>query len=130
MLSQTRHRSSRSQTVRADRRRANELWERACRLDEAVACYDLALGHANGIGAAQDWARANGGEVRWLVPKQELKVTLPCGVVALTVDSRKAVVTGVHVWLSNPVAYKNGSPVRLSDVGDVIDGAQNDKLGA
>jgi multidrug efflux pump len=28
------------------------------------------------------------------------------------------------------VAYKNGSPVRLSDVGDVIDGSQNDKLGA
>ncbi|MBV9560383.1 MAG: MdtB/MuxB family multidrug efflux RND transporter permease subunit [Bradyrhizobium sp.] len=28
------------------------------------------------------------------------------------------------------VAYKNGSPVRLTDVGDVIAGAQNDKLGA
>ncbi|GAB1715454.1 MAG: acriflavin resistance protein [Nitrobacter sp.] len=28
------------------------------------------------------------------------------------------------------VAYKNGSPIRLSDVGDVVDGAQNDKLGA
>jgi multidrug efflux pump len=28
------------------------------------------------------------------------------------------------------VAYKNGSPVRLSDVGNVIDGTQNDKLGA
>jgi multidrug efflux pump len=28
------------------------------------------------------------------------------------------------------VAYKNGSPVRLSDVGDVVDGPQNDKLGA
>src|SRR6202008_4359437 len=28
------------------------------------------------------------------------------------------------------VAYKNGSPVRLSDVCDAIDGAQNDKLGA
>jgi len=28
------------------------------------------------------------------------------------------------------IAYKSGSPVRLSDVGDVIDGAQNDKLGA
>jgi multidrug efflux pump len=28
------------------------------------------------------------------------------------------------------VAYKNGSPVRLSDVGEVIDGAQNEKLGA
>jgi multidrug efflux pump len=28
------------------------------------------------------------------------------------------------------VAYKNGSPVRLSDVGNVVDAAQNDKLGA
>jgi len=28
------------------------------------------------------------------------------------------------------VAYRNGSPVRLSDVGDVIDGPQNTKLGA
>src|SRR5438105_4212271 len=28
------------------------------------------------------------------------------------------------------VAYKSGSPVRLSDVGEVVDGAQNDKLGA
>jgi multidrug efflux pump len=28
------------------------------------------------------------------------------------------------------VAYKNGSPVRLRDVGDVVDGPQNDKLGA
>src|SRR5579872_5817941 len=28
------------------------------------------------------------------------------------------------------VAYKNGSPVRLSDVGNVVEGAQNDKLGA
>jgi len=28
------------------------------------------------------------------------------------------------------IAYKNGSPVLLSDVGDVISGAENDKLGA
>src|SRR6516164_2255940 len=28
------------------------------------------------------------------------------------------------------IAYKNGSPVLLSDVGDVINGAENDKLGA
>ncbi|MGB6252848.1 MAG: MdtB/MuxB family multidrug efflux RND transporter permease subunit [Bradyrhizobium sp.] len=33
-------------------------------------------------------------------------------------------------YLTLIVAYKNGSPVRLSDVGDVIDGAENDKLGA
>ena len=28
------------------------------------------------------------------------------------------------------IAYKNGNPVRLSDVGEVIDGAENDKLAA
>ena len=28
------------------------------------------------------------------------------------------------------VAYKNGSPVRLSDVANAVDGAQNDKLAA
>ena len=28
------------------------------------------------------------------------------------------------------IAYKNGSPVLLSDVGDVVNGAENDKLGA
>jgi len=33
-------------------------------------------------------------------------------------------------YKSRVIAYKNGSPVRLSDVGDVVDGAQNDKLGA
>ncbi len=33
-------------------------------------------------------------------------------------------------YLSLIVAYRNGAPVRLSDVGDVIDGAENDKLGA
>src|ERR1700740_2519075 len=33
-------------------------------------------------------------------------------------------------YASLVVAYKNGSPVRLSDLGDVIAGAQNDKLGA
>ena len=26
------------------------------------------------------------------------------------------------------VAYRNGSPVRLQDLGDVIDGVQNDKI--
>ncbi len=33
-------------------------------------------------------------------------------------------------YLSLIVAYRNGAPVRLSDVGDVVDGAENDKLGA
>jgi N-acetylmuramoyl-L-alanine amidase len=55
-----------------------------------------------------DWARANGGQLRWTVPKQDLKVTLPGGYLLLSVDSRKASLKGVEVWLSAPVAYKNG----------------------
>src|ERR1700758_1292675 len=38
-------------------------------------------------------------------------------------------ITEASQYLNVVVAYRNGSPVRLSDVGDVIDGAQNDKLG-
>jgi N-acetylmuramoyl-L-alanine amidase len=55
-----------------------------------------------------DWARANGGQVRWTVPKQDLKVTLSGGQLLLTVDSRKASLKGTQIWLSAPIAYKNG----------------------
>jgi N-acetylmuramoyl-L-alanine amidase len=55
-----------------------------------------------------DWARANGGQVRWMVPKQDLKVTLSGGQLLLTVDSRKASLKGTQIWLSAPVAFKNG----------------------
>ena len=56
-----------------------------------------------------DWARANGGQVRWTVPKQDLKVTLPGGqLLYLSVDSRKASLKGTQVWLSAPVAFNNG----------------------
>ena len=57
----------------------------------------------------EDWARANGGQARWSVPKQEIKVTLPSGNFTFTVDSRRAQMKGTHVWLSLPVAFKNGS---------------------
>ena len=57
----------------------------------------------------EDWARSNGGQVRWTVPKQEVKVALPSGSFTFTVDSRRSVVKGTHVWLSLPVALKNGS---------------------
>jgi N-acetylmuramoyl-L-alanine amidase len=56
-----------------------------------------------------DWARANGGQSRWISPKQDLKITLPGGILSFTVDSRKAMVKGTHVWLCAPVAFKNGS---------------------
>ena len=55
-----------------------------------------------------EWARARGGQVRWTVPKQDLTVTLPDGSVSFTVDSPKAVVKGTCVWLSVPVAFRNG----------------------
>lgn len=55
-----------------------------------------------------DWARANGGQVRWTVPKQEIKVTLPAGQLLLTVDSRKASLKGTQIWLSAPVAFNKG----------------------
>src|SRR5206468_10517729 len=55
-----------------------------------------------------DWARVNGGQARWTVPKQEVKVSLPNANLSFTVDSRKASLKGTHVWLSLPVAFKNG----------------------
>lgn len=57
----------------------------------------------------EDWARANGGEVKWTIPKQEIKVSLKSGTFLFTVDSRRSVMKGTTVWLSIPVAYKNGS---------------------
>jgi len=55
-----------------------------------------------------DWARVNGGQVRWTVPKQDLRVTLPGGNLLLTVDSRKASLKGTQIWLSAPIAFNNG----------------------
>jgi N-acetylmuramoyl-L-alanine amidase len=56
----------------------------------------------------EDWARANGGQVHWMVPKHDLKVALSGGHLLLTVDSRKASFKGTQVWLSVPVACKDG----------------------
>src|ERR1700742_2296457 len=55
----------------------------------------------------------------------------------LNIDDLRTTLGNANNQIRNPadyssliVAYKNGSPVRLSDVGAVIDGAENDKLGA
>jgi N-acetylmuramoyl-L-alanine amidase len=56
-----------------------------------------------------DWARQQGGTARWTIPHQEVKVSLGSGVFAFTVDNRKATLKGTTVWLSYPVAFKNGS---------------------
>ena len=79
----------------------------------SVPTFSTRLAHVDMFGhdyvRIEDWARQNGGEARWMVPKQEIRVTLPVGVLTFTVDSRKAMVKGTHVWLSYPVALKNGS---------------------
>src|ERR1700746_15659 len=51
------------------------------------------------------------------------------GMRAYTINANDQIRNAVD-YRSLIIAYKNGSPVRLSDVGNVIDGAQNDKLGA
>src|SRR5215472_5115330 len=51
------------------------------------------------------------------------------GMRAYTINANDQIRNAID-YRSLIVAYKNGSPVRLSDVGDVVDGAQNDKLGA
>src|SRR5579859_3343180 len=48
---------------------------------------------------------------------------------ASTINANDQLMTAAE-YRNLVIAYKNGSPVRLSDVGDVVDGAQNDKLGA
>lgn len=58
---------------------------------------------------ADDWARANGGTAKWTVPRQEIQVTLPSGSFKFTVDSRRAIFRGTEIWLSAPVAFRNGS---------------------
>ena len=57
----------------------------------------------------EDWARANGGQVRWTVSRQEVRVTLKSGTFIFTVNSRRSVMKGTTVWLSQPVAFNNGS---------------------
>jgi len=57
----------------------------------------------------EDWARANGGQARWSIPRKEFKASLPSGTFIFTVDSRRAQMKGTTVWLSLPVAFKNGS---------------------
>jgi N-acetylmuramoyl-L-alanine amidase len=56
-----------------------------------------------------DWARAKGYTLKWIVPREQVRITLPTGSIQFTVDSRKMVLKGINVWLSAPVALKSGS---------------------
>jgi N-acetylmuramoyl-L-alanine amidase len=55
-----------------------------------------------------DWARSHGFRTQWSVWKEELKVTGPSTTLVLNVDSRRVTINGVAVWLSTPIAFRNG----------------------
>lgn len=65
-----------------------------------------------------DWARANGFQNSWL-SKEELKLANNAARLTFTVNSQRATVNGVTVWLSAPIAAHNGTacitPVDLKD---------------
>src|SRR5688572_25934487 len=68
-----------------------------------------------------DWARTRSGQVRWMVPKQDVRVTLPNGTLSFSVDSRRAMVKGTAVSLSVPVAFRNGSAyIGVADVNGTL----------
>ncbi len=56
-----------------------------------------------------DWAAANKFDLKWLRPDEELEVKSAGFKLVFTVDSRKAEINGVTVWLSINVAKRNGT---------------------
>ena len=70
----------------------------------------------------EDWARASNYQLKWLVPKEMVRMTMPGGTLQFTVDSRKMNLKGIIVWLSAPVVFRNGSAyVGRSDLSQTIE---------
>lgn len=57
----------------------------------------------------EDWARAKNFQIKWVVPKQELKLSRTSATLGFTTDSARVSLNGVQVWLSAPIAFRNGS---------------------
>ena len=57
----------------------------------------------------EDWARANNFTAQWVVPKQELRLSSDSTTLSFTVDSARISINGIHVWLSEPIALRNGA---------------------
>ena len=68
-----------------------------------------------------DWAAANKFELKWIRPDEEVQVKSSWSKLIFTVDSRKAQINGVSIWLSVNVGKRNGSAlVSLLDFQTVI----------
>ena len=57
----------------------------------------------------QEWARSQGFQAQWTVWKDEVKITSAYSTLIFNVDSRRAIVNGVSVWLSTAIAFRNGA---------------------
>src|SRR5947199_2135241 len=54
-----------------------------------------------------DWPRANGFELRWLIPDESFRLSNGSSELRFALDSREAQVNGVHVWLLFPLVLRN-----------------------
>ncbi len=66
----------------------------------------------------EDWAAASGYQMKWLNRGQDVQVTSRWSTLTFSADSRRMTLNGADLWLSVPVAVRNGSaliaPVDLS----------------
>ena len=56
-----------------------------------------------------DWAGAAGFNMKWAKTAGTITLSSPSAGLELTVDSRRAEICGVNVWLSLPVVNRNGT---------------------
>jgi N-acetylmuramoyl-L-alanine amidase len=58
---------------------------------------------------ADDWARARNFTSKWTIPREEMRLSSPSSSILLNKDSRKISINGIQIWLSFPVAFRNGT---------------------
>ncbi len=69
----------------------------------------------------EDWARAEGFQVRWIIPKEQVRLTSANATLSFWADSRRMSFNGVSVWLAGPIVMRNGSTYLASvDLATVI----------
>ena len=83
-----------------------ELIALAARPAPAFETVEL-FGHA--YVRVQDWVRANGFEVKWPAQSKDVELTNQGRRLLFTIDSRRAEINHIIVWLSVPIAQRNGS---------------------
>ena len=68
-----------------------------------------------------DWADGAGFTMKWAKKEGTITLSSPSAKLVLTVDSRRAEICGVNVWLSLPVVNRNGTALlSLVDAGTAI----------